>query len=93
VVDPLGRVIKSLPLGAEGVLDAPLPQGIAPTPYARAGDGPAGLLVGLAFLWVMRSRRAPSKGRRTAQRDAHDLHAMHSCAILLCHNFFPTRYN
>jgi apolipoprotein N-acyltransferase len=58
VVDPLGRVIKSLPLGTEGVLDAPLPQGIAPTPYARAGDGTAGLLVGLAFLWVMRSRRA-----------------------------------
>jgi apolipoprotein N-acyltransferase len=58
VVDPLGRVIKSLPLGTEGVLDAPLPQGIAPTLYARAGDGTAGLLVGLAFLWVMRSRRA-----------------------------------
>jgi apolipoprotein N-acyltransferase len=58
VVDPLGRVIKSLPLGTEGVLDAPLPQGIAPTPYARAGDGPAGLLVGLAFLWVVRSRGA-----------------------------------
>jgi apolipoprotein N-acyltransferase len=58
VVDPLGRVIKSLPLGTEGVLDAPLPQGIAPTLYARAGDGTAGLLVGLAFLWVVRSRRA-----------------------------------
>lgn len=57
VVDPLGRVIKSLPLRTEGVLDAPLPQAIAPTPYARAGDGPAGLLIGLAFLWVLRSRR------------------------------------
>jgi apolipoprotein N-acyltransferase len=57
VVDPLGRVIKSLPLRTEGVLDAPLPQAIAPTPYARAGDGPTGLLIGLAFLWVLRSRR------------------------------------
>ena len=58
VVDPLGRVIRSLPLGSEGALDAPLPQAIAPTPYARAGDAPAGLLIGLAFLWVVRSRRS-----------------------------------
>jgi apolipoprotein N-acyltransferase len=60
VVDPLGRVIKSLPLATEGVLDSALPQALAPTPYARAGDGPAGLLVGLAFFWVLRSRRSPS---------------------------------
>jgi apolipoprotein N-acyltransferase len=59
VVDPLGRVIKSLPLGTEGVLDSALPQAIAPTPYARAGDAPAGLVVGLAFLWLLRSRRSP----------------------------------
>jgi apolipoprotein N-acyltransferase len=57
VVDPLGRVIKSLPLGTEGVLDAPLPQPVAPTPYSRLGDGPAGALIGIAVLWVLRSRR------------------------------------
>ena len=34
VVDPLGRVVKSLPLGTEGVLDAPLPRALRPTPYA-----------------------------------------------------------
>ena len=45
VVDPFGRVIASLPLGVEGVLDAPLPQPIAPTPYARLGDVPAGIMV------------------------------------------------
>ena len=39
VVDPLGRVLRSLPLGAEGVLDAPLPRALPPTAYARAGDG------------------------------------------------------
>jgi apolipoprotein N-acyltransferase len=60
VVDPLGRVIKSLPLATEGVLDSALPQPLAPTLYARAGDGPAGLLVGLAFFWVLRSRRSSS---------------------------------
>ena len=39
VIDPLGRIIKSLPLGAEGVLDAPLPRRIDPPLYARIGDG------------------------------------------------------
>ena len=54
VVDPLGRIIKELPLGTEGVLDSGLPQPIAPTPYARIGDYiayalvAAGLLLGLA---------------------------------------------
>jgi apolipoprotein N-acyltransferase len=57
VVDPLGRIIKSLPLGAEGVLDAPLPQPTARTFYARWGDGPVGIVLGIAFLWVMCSRR------------------------------------
>ncbi len=38
VVDPVGRIVASLPLGAEGVLDAGLPRAIAPTPYVRFGD-------------------------------------------------------
>ena len=38
VIDPLGRIIKSLPLGTEGVIDAPLPRAIAPTSYADYGD-------------------------------------------------------
>src|SRR5271169_6613266 len=38
VVDPFGRIIGSLPLGSEGVLDAKLPRPIAPTLYARFGD-------------------------------------------------------
>jgi apolipoprotein N-acyltransferase len=57
VVDPLGRVIKSLPLGSEGVLDAPLPQAIPPTLYARVGDGPLFVVLGLAILMVLRSRK------------------------------------
>jgi apolipoprotein N-acyltransferase len=57
VVDPLGRVIASLPLGAEGVLDARLPQPIAPTLYARAGDSIAWIMIALALAWVVRSRR------------------------------------
>jgi apolipoprotein N-acyltransferase len=57
VVDPLGRVIASLPLGSEGVLDAGLPRALAPPPYARVGDAPLGLMVGIAFALVLRARR------------------------------------
>jgi apolipoprotein N-acyltransferase len=60
VVDPLGRVIASLPLGAEGVLDARLPQPIAPTLYARAGDSIAWIMVAFALAWAIRSRRRPT---------------------------------
>jgi len=56
VIDPLGRTIKSLPLGVEGVLDSALPQPIDRTVYVRAGDGLAGLLVGAAFVLVIRRR-------------------------------------
>ena len=66
VIDPLGRIINSLPLGSEGVLDASLPQPIAPTPYAQLGDGPVGAIVGIAFLWVMGSRwRSRGRERRS----------------------------
>ena len=36
VVDPHGRIVASLPLGAQGVVDSPLPMSLAtPTPFAR----------------------------------------------------------
>jgi apolipoprotein N-acyltransferase len=56
VVDPLGRIIKSLPLGSEGVFDSPLPQPIKPTFYARAGDSIVALMLAAAFLLLMRQR-------------------------------------
>jgi apolipoprotein N-acyltransferase len=56
VIDPLGRAIGSLPLGVEGLLDAPLPRPIAPTIYARFGNIPAGLLAVVALLVVLRRR-------------------------------------
>ncbi len=62
VVDPLGRVVASLPLGVEGILDAALPQPLAPTPYARLGDAPAGLMVLGGLGWVMLSRRRRPTG-------------------------------
>jgi apolipoprotein N-acyltransferase len=56
VIDPLGRVVRSLPLGAEGVLDASLPRPIDPPPYARTGDGGVALVVGAALIIVIRRR-------------------------------------
>ncbi len=60
VVDPLGRVIRSLPLGSEGVLDSALPRSLPPTIYARVGDVPAALIVGIALILALRRRRHPS---------------------------------
>jgi apolipoprotein N-acyltransferase len=56
VIDPLGRIIASLPLGAEGVLDASLPRRIGPPLYARIGDGGAIFVLGLALIMVVRRR-------------------------------------
>jgi apolipoprotein N-acyltransferase len=61
VVDPLGRVINSLALGSEGVIDAPLPRPVEPPVYTRFGDTPAAILVFVAFMVVIfrRSRSFP----------------------------------
>jgi apolipoprotein N-acyltransferase len=56
VVDPLGRVVRSLPLGSEGVLDAPLPKPMTMTPYARFGDLPAMMMIAIAFVITLRRR-------------------------------------
>jgi len=59
VVDPLGRIIKSLPLGSEGVLDAPLPKAVGPTLYSRTGDSTLALVLAAAALLVLRRRMKP----------------------------------
>ena len=56
VIDPLGRVLNSLPLGTEGVLDAPLPRPISAPPFTRLGDAPAVIMVVLALIVVARRR-------------------------------------
>jgi len=50
VVDPVGRVIRELPLGAEGVLDSSLPQPLGPTLYSRMGDLPLALVLAVIGL-------------------------------------------
>lgn len=58
VIDPVGRIVRSLPLGAEGVLDAPLPRAIEPTVYARFGNLGTLLLMVVAGIVLLRRRIA-----------------------------------
>jgi apolipoprotein N-acyltransferase len=58
VVDPLGRIVRLLPLGRDGVIDAPLPKSIESPPYARYGDIPFLLLTVLFAVAAYLSRRS-----------------------------------
>ncbi|WP_102226130.1 apolipoprotein N-acyltransferase [Acidimangrovimonas sediminis] len=50
VIDPYGRVLKSLPLNTQGMIEASVPGALAPPPYTRWGDWPVLwlILAGLA---------------------------------------------
>ncbi len=64
VVDPLGRIISALPLGSEGVINSPLPRAIGATIYDRVGDIPAGIIVAVATLALIRRRSQPKCPKR-----------------------------
>jgi apolipoprotein N-acyltransferase len=61
VVDPYGRVVATLPLGVEGVLDAAVPVALAAPPYTLYRDGAvaAMVLACLALSLLARPRRLP----------------------------------
>ena len=59
VIDPVGRVVKYLPLGAEGVVDAGLPHALAPTVYVRFGDAGLILLLVVSLSALGRRRLRP----------------------------------
>ena len=56
VIDPLGRIVKSLPLGTEGIMDASLPRRVDATLYARTGDAGVALVIGTALIIIVRRR-------------------------------------
>ncbi len=56
VVDPVGRIITSLPLGSEGVIDSPLPRPISKPIYARVGDVPTAMILAIALLAILGRR-------------------------------------
>ena len=49
VIDPFGRIVGLLPLGAEAVLDSALPIALEPTPFARLGILPFWALLAMCF--------------------------------------------
>lgn len=61
VVDPLGRIVRSLPLGSDGVIDSGLPRALEPTVYARLGDVPALLILAAFASTVLLARRKRAK--------------------------------
>ncbi len=56
VIDPLGRIVKALPLGTEGILDSPLPRALAPTAFVRVGDAALIILLVISLITVGRAR-------------------------------------
>ncbi|WP_413991910.1 apolipoprotein N-acyltransferase [Labrys okinawensis] len=50
VIDPVGRIVASLPLGVSGVLDSRLPEGLPPTVFVKAGDAIIAILFLLATI-------------------------------------------
>jgi apolipoprotein N-acyltransferase len=62
VVDPYGRVTGSLPLGAEGVLDAALPIAIWPTFFSNLGN----TIFATMLLWCALSALVARRRRRMA---------------------------
>jgi apolipoprotein N-acyltransferase len=53
IVDPYGRVVRSLGLGNAGVIDGALPASLPPTIYARWGDGIFALLLAATVLGAL----------------------------------------
>jgi apolipoprotein N-acyltransferase len=62
VVDPYGRVTGSLPVGAEGVLDASLPVALSAPMYTKLGSGAPLVLVLLCLgvVLIVGRRRGPT---------------------------------
>jgi apolipoprotein N-acyltransferase len=66
VIDPYGRIVASLPLGSEGVLDANLPLPVRPPPSRGYWQSVLiATLVGIFLLLVVRRRRRQPLERLT----------------------------
>jgi apolipoprotein N-acyltransferase len=62
IVDPLGRILRMLPLGQDGIIDGALPEPIAATFFARHGNGPALLLAALFAIGAVAAGRRKGPG-------------------------------
>lgn len=57
LVDPTGQIVKQLPMGAEGIIDAPFQTRVTRTPYVRFGDWFGWLAIVASLLAVIRGRQ------------------------------------
>lgn len=57
VIDAKGRILQSLPLNTEGLIDAEVPGALPPTPYVRWGDLPATVAIAAVLLLLLLRRR------------------------------------
>lgn len=55
VIDPMGRVLASLPLGTAGIIDYAIPAPTDPTLYGQVGNGPLILMLLALVAWLIRS--------------------------------------
>jgi apolipoprotein N-acyltransferase len=67
VIDPFGKILKSIPLGQEGVLDSKLPMPLEPTFYAKYRDLPALALAILFGIIAFAARAKRSNSSRLAK--------------------------
>lgn len=56
-IDAKGRVLRSLPLNSVGHFDIAVPAAMPPTFYARTGDLPSTMLIGLGLLMLVAAQR------------------------------------
>ncbi len=61
IVDPLGRILRYLPLGGDGLIDGALPQALEDTFYSRHRNGPALLLTVIFAIAAFTARRRKSR--------------------------------
>jgi apolipoprotein N-acyltransferase len=59
VIDAFGRPTESLGEGALGVIDAPLPPALMPTPFSRWGDLPFAALLLVSAACIRRRKWTP----------------------------------
>lgn len=56
LIDPYGRIVRSLPLNEAGAIEAALPRALETTLYVQYGEWPFLVLSGLIFLGLFRRR-------------------------------------
>ena len=61
IVDPLGRVLRYLPLGSDGLIDGALPQALGETVYSRHRNGPALLFMIIFAIAALAARRRATR--------------------------------